>query len=248
MATPLEIIQEIYGKGQKYSREDMLRIMSAEIGSKFSPDISRYSAIAGTFATYYSAKKLASQAIAKDIEIKEWKTKSKESPWRNSGNIKLSRGSKRDFSRLAKAAKGILYNVFGDKYAYGASGKDIVQMLRIKGYEGTQIEVLEKFILRHNDAPCVDIPKCKPPKPKKQDSTSFYESREWRELRYRVLTKYGWKCMGCGRTRKDGVILHVDHIKPRSKYPELELDENNLQVLCADCNIGKSNKFDTDHR
>jgi len=43
-------------------------------------------------------------------------------------------------------------------------------------------------------------------------------------------------------------VLHVDHIKPRSKYPELSLTFSNLQILCEDCNFGKSNIDQTDWR
>ncbi len=46
-------------------------------------------------------------------------------------------------------------------------------------------------------------------------------------------------CQCCGAKASDGVQIHVDHIKPRSRYPELELCLDNLQVLCSDCNIGK---------
>ncbi|RYZ77711.1 MAG: hypothetical protein EOP05_00795 [Proteobacteria bacterium] len=42
--------------------------------------------------------------------------------------------------------------------------------------------------------------------------------------------------------------MHVDHIKPRSKYPHLELEFSNLQVLCRQCNFGKSNKYEDDFR
>ena len=84
---------------------------------------------------------------------------------------------------------------------------------------------------------------------KKGSNKSFYKSREWLELRYRVLRVYKAKCMCCGRTPHDrGVIVHVDHIKPRSKYPKLELDFDNMQVLCAACNCGKSNIDNTDWR
>ena len=76
----------------------------------------------------------------------------------------------------------------------------------------------------------------------------FYHSQAWRELRYRVLNKYGNRCQKCGATKADGAVIQVDHIKPRSKYPELELDFDNLQVLCQDCNMGKSNKYEDDHR
>lgn len=83
----------------------------------------------------------------------------------------------------------------------------------------------------------------------RKDNDTFYASREWLELRVRVLEKYECKCMMCGRSPKlHGIVIHVDHIKPRSKRPDLSLDFNNLQILCADCNKGKSNKFETDYR
>ena len=80
-------------------------------------------------------------------------------------------------------------------------------------------------------------------------SKGFYTSRAWRELRIKALHDNGFKCCACGREpRIHGVVLHVDHIKPRSKYPELELTFNNLQVLCEDCNLGKSNHYEEDWR
>jgi len=82
----------------------------------------------------------------------------------------------------------------------------------------------------------------------RMDSASFYASDAWKTIRYKALEINGGACQCCGRTRKHGVILHVDHIKPRSLHPELELRIDNLQVLCEDCNLGKSNKFSTDWR
>jgi len=72
----------------------------------------------------------------------------------------------------------------------------------------------------------------------------FYQTPEWRELRYKVLANFGNKCFACGRSPSDGVVIHVDHILPRSIYPEHALRFGNMQVLCADCNIGKSNKYE----
>lgn len=91
-------------------------------------------------------------------------------------------------------------------------------------------------------------PKVKRLKKKPGNFGEFYESREWLQLRYAVLKQHGAACMVCGATRRDGVYLHVDHIKPRSKYPELELEQSNLQVLCKPCNKGKSNIDETDWR
>lgn len=70
-------------------------------------------------------------------------------------------------------------------------------------------------------------------------SKEFYASRAWINIRYEVLRERGARCECCGATAKDGVSIHVDHIKPRVAYPELALDKNNLQVLCEPCNIGK---------
>lgn len=79
------------------------------------------------------------------------------------------------------------------------------------------------------------------------DAGDFYYSREWRALRYKALVKHGRQCQCCG-AKPPQIVLHVDHIKPRSLHPELELDLDNLQILCEDCNLGKSNKDDTDFR
>ncbi len=80
---------------------------------------------------------------------------------------------------------------------------------------------------------------------RKAADTPFFRSQKWLELRYRVFKTYPKICMCCGT---DQGKMHVDHIKPRSKYPWLALEFENLQVLCADCNLGKSNKDATDFR
>jgi len=75
------------------------------------------------------------------------------------------------------------------------------------------------------------------------------ERKSWRVLRYEALRVHGGKCLLCGRSpREHGIVLHVDHIKPSSLYPDLEFELDNLQVLCDECNMGKSNKDTTDWR
>lgn len=85
-------------------------------------------------------------------------------------------------------------------------------------------------------------------KKKNRKRDRFYQSEEWRSVRYKALELSDGACCLCGRSRKHGIVLHVDHIKPRSIYPTLEVDLNNLQVLCDDCNLGKSNKSTRDWR
>lgn len=79
----------------------------------------------------------------------------------------------------------------------------------------------------------------------KCERVKFLDSPEWLTLRYQILLKYGRKCMCCFTTEGE---MHVDHIKPRSKYPELALDPDNLQVLCKACNLGKLAWDETDFR
>lgn len=81
----------------------------------------------------------------------------------------------------------------------------------------------------------------------------FLLSYEWAVVRQEALrlNKDRWgigRCEACGRGTADGVNLHVDHIKNRRQHPGLALDQSNLQVLCSQCNWGKSNRHDTDWR
>lgn len=78
-----------------------------------------------------------------------------------------------------------------------------------------------------------------------QEKAGFYGSRSWYQLRYRAIKVYGRVCAACRTTEGE---MHVDHIKPRSKFPELSLEISNLQVLCASCNIGKGAWDHTDWR
>lgn len=83
-----------------------------------------------------------------------------------------------------------------------------------------------------------DLP-IEPSKP----SCNFYLSNKWLALRAKVLSLSGKRCVYCGVSEGEGVVFHVDHIKPRSLFPELELELSNLQVLCDKCNIGKNNSL-----
>lgn len=83
---------------------------------------------------------------------------------------------------------------------------------------------------------------------RRQTTDAFYQSREWWQARYRALKRSNQSCELCGATKESGAILQVDHIKPRSRFPNLALDLANLQVLCRDCNMGKGAWDTTDWR
>lgn len=59
------------------------------------------------------------------------------------------------------------------------------------------------------------------------------------KLRLSVLDRDGYRCCLCGRSPaiERGVVLHLDHILPFSKGGTTTYE--NLQTLCADCNLGK---------
>lgn len=157
-------------------------------------------------------------------------------------------------------------NVFTNKDEPCPSHKTIfAAMVKVSGmHNSTLSDMMDKMqfpysrqvLARYREAKHA-TPKMHKPTKRKQAkipkpfvcTSEFLQSDQWRALRYRALELHGPICQCCGQSRKQhGVVLHVDHIKPRSKFPELALDINNLQILCADCNLGKSNKFETDWR
>lgn len=60
-------------------------------------------------------------------------------------------------------------------------------------------------------------------------------------LRFKVLKRDNFSCIQCGASPAKNIEtnLHVDHIKPWSNGGETEI--SNLQTLCQNCNLGKSN-------
>jgi hypothetical protein len=59
--------------------------------------------------------------------------------------------------------------------------------------------------------------------------------------RVKILTRDNYQCQMCGVSRTDGAVLEIDHIHPISKGGSNGL--HNLQVLCRECNSGKSDKI-----
>jgi hypothetical protein len=59
------------------------------------------------------------------------------------------------------------------------------------------------------------------------------------KIRHEVFKKDNYKCIECGRG-KETMPLHIDHILPISQGGTDEL--SNLQTLCEQCNLAKSNR------
>ena len=59
-------------------------------------------------------------------------------------------------------------------------------------------------------------------------------------LRFKVMARDNFKCRICGKSPATDpkITLHIDHIIPWSKGGETIFE--NLQTLCSECNLGKS--------
>lgn len=68
---------------------------------------------------------------------------------------------------------------------------------------------------------------------------TFYSDGPWRDLRDEKLEEYGAHCQRC--LIKYNIImtknLQGHHIEPRSKRKDLELDRNNIVIICQTCNL-----------
>lgn len=67
-----------------------------------------------------------------------------------------------------------------------------------------------------------------------------WKDGKWRYVRKQVLIRDNYTCQHCNLKEPD--IMVVDHILPKSIYPELRLDLNNLVTLCPNCHARKTNK------
>jgi 5-methylcytosine-specific restriction endonuclease McrA len=129
------------------------------------------------------------------------------------------------------------------------------QILFGMGYEKVNDQSDKSFCLDHADV-ILGVPYIREKRQKKIDSQldvaskEFLFSYEWRQLRMKALKKHGATCQCCGANPKNkpGTVINVDHIEPRKKRPDLALVLENLQVLCHECNHGKSNWDTTDWR
>ena len=72
-------------------------------------------------------------------------------------------------------------------------------------------------------------------------SDQFYSSTDWKRIRELAFATFDNVCVKCGSRN----LLAVDHIYPRSKFPERALDITNTQILCVKCNSSKGNRMPT---
>ncbi|MDR1984631.1 MAG: HNH endonuclease [Prevotellaceae bacterium] len=59
-----------------------------------------------------------------------------------------------------------------------------------------------------------------------------------------ILKRDGYKCVRCGKTKKDGVELQIDHIIAKDRGGKATIE--NGEVLCSQCNFKKKNYNQTE--
>lgn len=90
----------------------------------------------------------------------------------------------------------------------------------------------------------------------REQKRKFYDSGEWKQMRQKVKKLDNYECQECKRqgrvtidtdeysesAKRKKIQLVVDHIKELEYYPELALDEENLETLCVKCHNQKHDR------
>lgn len=63
-------------------------------------------------------------------------------------------------------------------------------------------------------------------------------------LRNQAIVRDNYTCQVC--SLRDPEIMQADHIKPRSQFPEMEFELDNLRTICPNCHERKSRKEHVD--
>lgn len=87
---------------------------------------------------------------------------------------------------------------------------------------------------------CGPCPSCHPELIEKKPQLKHIKNVipiSWGTLRFYILQRDHFRCRYCGRSAEDGVVLHVDHIYPKSNGGKDTPD--NLITACMECNLSK---------
>ncbi|MES1047227.1 HNH endonuclease [Heyndrickxia oleronia] len=85
----------------------------------------------------------------------------------------------------------------------------------------------------------------------------FYDGKEWKHKRKEIKERDNYECQECKRqgkvsidtneyskrAKRKKIQLVVDHIKELEDYPELALEDDNLETLCVNCHNKKHGRY-----
>ncbi len=70
--------------------------------------------------------------------------------------------------------------------------------------------------------------------------------RNFRSIKPELLEKFKYQCAYCGTKLYDPLMADIDHFYPKSSYPHLMDELDNLLITCRACNMIKRDKFPID--
>ena len=87
----------------------------------------------------------------------------------------------------------------------------------------------------------------------KEYNENVNTTKEWnsldhklkKQIVYNLKEMYGGKCAYCESNIGDNSYAHIDHFKPKSKFPLLIFEYNNMNYCCQICNTNKLEKYDS---
>ncbi len=110
---------------------------------------------------------------------------------------------------------------------YGKKSRDTWRAIRKLHEEGFLIKV-KKGVYRYDPEAVKNI-----------ELEEFTEKQK-----QEILKKDRYKCVRCGKGKEEGVELHVDHIKPKSRGGKAIIE--NGQTFCSQCNFIKKHMNQTE--
>lgn len=76
---------------------------------------------------------------------------------------------------------------------------------------------------------------------------SLYDKYKHEEVKDTLKEMYKELCCYCESSIGVVEFGHIEHRKPKRKYPRFTFDWENLHLSCTACNINKGNKYDARH-
>lgn len=98
------------------------------------------------------------------------------------------------------------------------------------------IDITETYCNEHNDYKYKQYERNRTSTVEGREYKRFYDSKDWRELRYQALLDAGFVCVMCGRNE----ATIGDHIVPTKVRWDLRLDRDNVQAVCVSCHNKKT--------
>ena len=193
---------------------------------------------ASTIKKYYGSWKKGLEILKKHLQQKGLDLAPRPyAPNRIFSDKELFKEIERIWKKVGQRPSRTKWEMSGPQITYGTYRK------RFGGWTNACLKFIEYKMGGNILADDFVLPARKEPKTQQKHKVE-YERETSRNvslsLRLAVLSRDNFRCVFCGKSPATniGTKLHIDHIKPFSRGGKSTLE--NLQTLCEECNIGKS--------